>query len=194
MARVSISHPRAAVLSCGRRAVLPPPAAAAIAARSCARACAPRVAHLRSDNLALVGESHEHVASEARRVIVARRLGVSERLEDGVGVENLLRQRVLALRVGAAPHEVVEQLTVGLGLAGARLARDHNALILSQLSHRRVRLCAQGTRACVGWPLLSGAAGKARRRAQESATLPAAHRRPLRSRARRVPALGAAPG
>jgi len=72
--------------------------------------------------------------AEARAVVVARRLGVAERLHHGVGREHLLLQRLLLLAVGrvllrAAGHvgqELQHQLH-RLGLAGARLARDDDS-------------------------------------------------------------------
>ena len=70
-----------------------------------------------------------------------------------IRVHDLLRERVLRLRIRAAPHEVVHQLTVGLRLARAGLAGDDDALVAARLLHRVARFvhgAAGGRRVAAG--------------------------------------------
>mmetsp|Transcript_4924 Transcript_4924/g.15743 ORF Transcript_4924/g.15743 Transcript_4924/m.15743 type:complete len:277 (-) Transcript_4924:377-1207(-) len=73
---------------------------------------------------------HVKVLAEAGRVVVAHRLGVAERLHDGVCLHQPRRDLVrdsLAL-LGRHLADVREGNLHRLGLAGARLARDENRL------------------------------------------------------------------
>ena len=70
-------------------------------------------------------EEDLNVLAEARRVVVAHRLGVAERLEDRIRLQNALLD--LGGRAGGF-GQVLEALLGRLGLAGARLARDDDGL------------------------------------------------------------------
>jgi hypothetical protein len=70
-------------------------------------------------------EEDLNVLAEPRRVVVAHRLGVAERLEDRIRLQNALLD--LGGRTGGF-GQVLEALLGRLGLAGARLARDDDGL------------------------------------------------------------------
>ena len=64
--------------------------------------------------------------AEAGAVVVPRGLGVAERLQDGIGVEDLLLERP---RVAAeVVAEVLQHVLGRLRFAGAGLARDDDGL------------------------------------------------------------------
>ena len=71
--------------------------------------------------------------AEARAVVVPRRLGVAERLQDGVGVEDLLLEGPRAAAKVVA--EVLEDVLGRLRLAGAGLARHDDGLRLLHHLH-----------------------------------------------------------
>mmetsp|Transcript_11208 Transcript_11208/g.25877 ORF Transcript_11208/g.25877 Transcript_11208/m.25877 type:complete len:319 (+) Transcript_11208:3193-4149(+) len=96
--------------------------------------------NLGSHDLVDVRELHEGVPAETRRVVVTRGLSVSESLKDRVGIQNLLGEGVLGAGIRAAPHEVVQQVPVGLSLSSTRLAGHHNTLVVLLLTHGDIRL------------------------------------------------------
>ena len=83
-----------------------------------------------------------HPLAEARAVVVARRLCVAKGLEHGVRREQL----VLHAALGAARRaRKVEQAVLGrLRLAGARLARNDDALVVALDRHAAVRRRGNG--------------------------------------------------
>jgi len=84
--------------------------------------------------------------AEARRVVVAHRLGVAEGLQHGVGHHDLLldgggARGGLALARGG---EDLQDVLGALRLAGARLARDEDALVLARAHELAQRLAGHG--------------------------------------------------
>mmetsp|Transcript_29018 Transcript_29018/g.76937 ORF Transcript_29018/g.76937 Transcript_29018/m.76937 type:complete len:338 (-) Transcript_29018:312-1325(-) len=75
--------------------------------------------------------------TEAAAVVVADRLGAPKRLHDRVGLQHAHVQITARLRGDGG--EVLEQNLGGLGLAGARLARDDHRLADRVLEHSEVR-------------------------------------------------------
>ena len=67
--------------------------------------------------------------SKSRAVIVPGGLGIAKRLQNWIGIENLLLQRTPAA-VTKVVAEVLEDVLGRLGLAGVRLARDDDGLRL----------------------------------------------------------------
>lgn len=90
---------------------------------------------------AVLVEVNVDVLAEATRVIVSDRLGIAERLQNRIRLENLLLDpRVLATDGG----QVLQDQLGGLGLAGAALATDDDALVLVEALHVVVGIVADG--------------------------------------------------
>ena len=70
-----------------------------------------------------------HQLAEARRVVVAHRLGAAEGLEHRVGREH--RRRQLARLVARVVREVLDNRAARLGLARAALTAHHDRLVLA---------------------------------------------------------------
>ena len=95
----------------------------------------------RAEHLALLAHRDLDELAEARRVVVARRLRVAEGLEHRVGLQDDGGEVVeLVAALLRAERQVAHQVLVGLGLARARLAADHERLRALRLEQRLVRL------------------------------------------------------
>lgn len=86
----------------------------------------------------LVVEANVHVLAETTRVVIANSLGITERLEDLVGLEQLVLDLGDRLVVDARRRNELEYVLARLGLARARLATDQYALVAVLAQHAPV--------------------------------------------------------
>ena len=82
--------------------------------------------------------------AEATAVVVARGLGVAERLHDRIGGEHLLLHLRLLGRRAAHVGEVAHGVLGAHRFAGARLARDDDRLVELELHHLLEGLLGNG--------------------------------------------------
>ena len=82
-----------------------------------------------------------NVLAEATRVVVADRLGIAERLQDGIRLQDLLLDPVVLAAYGG---EELEDEFGALRFAGARLAGDYDALVVLVAQHVVVGVVADG--------------------------------------------------
>jgi len=81
--------------------------------------------------------------SETRRVVVSQGLGVTERLEDGVGLEHLLLELAGAAGAGGTTSdrsEVLDDLLRVLRLTSTRLSSDEDRLVDAVVQHGAVSI------------------------------------------------------
>merc|ERR1711881_234122 len=94
--------------------------------------------------------------TETGGVVVPRGLGITIRLQNGVGSHNLVLKRNLLLRflgAGGNNGQVGDDLLGVLSLAGTRLAGDQHGLILGVLHHATVGAFSNGPQ--MGWDLIT---------------------------------------
>lgn len=86
-----------------------------------------------ADDLELLVKVHLHELPEPGAVVVPRGLGVAERLQHGVGVQDLLLDGPGLGTVAVA--EVPQKVLGGLGFSGPRFAGDDDGLGLFEDTH-----------------------------------------------------------